>query len=65
MQKSPPSPALTLSRPWALCSPYGVSVHVYGTDEEIPSLGTIGVCDAGVVKDFWFDRFVLGLYYDL
>jgi hypothetical protein len=38
---------------------------VYGTDEEIPSLGTIGVCDAGVVKDFWFDRFVLGLYYDL
>ncbi|CAL8273489.1 unnamed protein product [Gadus morhua 'NCC'] len=46
MQKSPPSPALTLSRPWALCSPYGVSVHVYGTDEEIPSLGTI-------VEDNW------------
>ncbi|CAL8332266.1 unnamed protein product [Lota lota] len=46
VQKTHPSPLLTLSVPWALCSPYGVAVHVYGTDEEIPSLGTI-------VKDDW------------
>ncbi|CAL8332745.1 unnamed protein product [Merluccius merluccius] len=40
VQKTPPSPPLTLSVPSVLCLPYGVVVHMYETEEEMPTLGT-------------------------
>ncbi|KAK0138085.1 Zona pellucida sperm-binding protein 4 [Merluccius polli] len=46
VQKTPPSPPLTLSVPSVLCLPYGVVVHMYETEEEMPTLGT-------VVKNDW------------
>ncbi|KAJ3615110.1 hypothetical protein NHX12_018678 [Muraenolepis orangiensis] len=40
-EKTPSSPAVTLSALRALCSPYGVVLHMYGTEEDVPTLGTI------------------------
>lgn len=42
-----PSPPI-LSALSALCLPYGVVMHMYGTEEDISKLGTVGVCDSGV-----------------